>query len=312
MKLFFNYSIDCELPPNTHYTQGAERRAFFHGPLTWAFAEASVRGFIERMHAAGVTKGATLFVYPDVAREQRKLYREMADAGVEIALHLNGLRYSRLTGDQAMWLGEMNYEQQHAALRMAKQDLEDSIEQACLGYRACYGSANNDTFAICESLGFTWGSNSSGRCRPEFFADWTDSFPYAHRAHRQSNRLVGDLDLVEFPVTRGLSIFFDGNPDQPLDLRVETPLLQIGEQRERLRDVMEENLREMQRRAIPLQAIIGASHNTSAYGDDNAFQAQTLQWIVRHARSLASDFGLDFVPASFTEMLAETRAAGRA
>ena len=49
MKLFFNYSLDCETPANTPYTGGTERRPFFHGPATWDAAEASVRGFVERM-----------------------------------------------------------------------------------------------------------------------------------------------------------------------------------------------------------------------------------------------------------------------
>ena len=83
MKLFFNYSIDCELPPNTRYTQGTERRPFFHGPPMWEFAEASVRGFVEQMDSLGLRDGATLFVYPDVATHQRSLYRHLADSGVE-------------------------------------------------------------------------------------------------------------------------------------------------------------------------------------------------------------------------------------
>ena len=37
MKLFFNYSIECELPPNTEYT-GPELLPFFSGPETWEFA----------------------------------------------------------------------------------------------------------------------------------------------------------------------------------------------------------------------------------------------------------------------------------
>ena len=42
MKVFFNYSIDCELPPDGP----------FGGPATWDVAEASVRGFIDVMDCA--------------------------------------------------------------------------------------------------------------------------------------------------------------------------------------------------------------------------------------------------------------------
>jgi hypothetical protein len=189
MNLFFNYSIECELPPNSTYT-GPERRPFFGGPESWEFAEVSVRGFVEQMQTLGVLQGATLFVYPDVAKHQKSLYCEMADAGIEIALHLNGLRYSRLQGSNAKWLGEMNYPEQKHALAMAKQDLEDVLGQSVDGYCACYGSASNDTFRICDELGFTWGSNTSSRNRPEFFAVWQGNDRYPHFTSALSNLAI--------------------------------------------------------------------------------------------------------------------------
>jgi len=304
MKLFFNYSIDCELPLNTPYT-GPERRPFFGGPKDWEFAEASVRGFVERMAGMDVGAGASLFVYPDVARQQKALYREMAAAGVEIALHLNGLRYSRLQGDSAKWLGEMTEAEQREALRTAKADLEDTLGQPVLGYRACYGSANNDTLRLCDELGFRWASNSSNRYRPEFAANWSGSWPYAHHASPRSNLITGNLRLFEIPVTVGLTVYYDESVRQPLDLRVETPPERLGEGREKLRQVIEENIVEMDRRAVPVRAIIGASHNTNPYGDPATYQAQNLERTVRHARELAEEHGLEFMPASFLQIVEE-------
>lgn len=309
MKLFFNYSLDCELPPNTPFT-GPERRPFFHGPATWEFAEASVRGFVEQMRDLGALKGASLFVYPDVAREQRRLYCELADAGVEVALHLNGLRYSRLRGDRAKWLGEMTRKEQHEALRMAKAELEEVMGRPCLGYRACYGSANDDTFPICEELGFAWSSNSSGRHRLEFFANWAGSWPYPHHPSRKCKLVCGDLRLYEVPVTVGLRTVYDAKLNQPLDLRVETPPSILGDDRRLLRQVIEENLVEMERRNIPLRAIIGGSHNTNPFRDRASHQAQNLEWTVRHSRELAAGHSLEFVPASFSEMRAESERLG--
>ena len=247
--LFFNYSIDCELPPNTDYT-GPERRPFFHGPETWEFAEEATRGFVENMESLGVRAGASLFVYPDVARHQRALFRELADEGVEVALHLNALRYSRLQGDAAKWLGDMSYAEQKEAIRMGKEDLEDLLGMPILGYRACYGSGNNDTIRICEELGFEWGSNASRRYRPEFCANWSGSWPFGHRGHRRSNLIPGDLEIYEIPVTAGLRTFFEGNPDQPFDLRVETPPHILGQEREIIRSVIDENIIEMFIQAI--------------------------------------------------------------
>lgn len=298
MELFFNYSIDCETPANTEYT-GPERRPFFRGPETWAFAEASVRGFVERMADLGVGEGATLFVYPDVARHQRALYCQMAEAGIEVALHLNGLRYSRLRGASAKWLGEMSADEQREALRIAKDDLEQSLGRECRGYRACYGSANRETLRLCAELGFAWSSNSSNRYRPEFFANWSGSWPYPHHASAASNLICGDLALFEIPVTVGLHLYYDESIRQPLDLRVETPPAVVGEGREKLRAVIEENLVEMERRGVPVRAVIGASHNTNPFGDPTTYESQNLDWVVRHARTSAAAHGGNFRPASF-------------
>lgn len=298
MTLFFNYSIDCELPTNTEYT-GPERRDFFGGPESWEFAERSVRGFVERMDGLGAGAGATLFVYPDVTRHQAALYREMADSGVETALHLNGLRYSRLRGSKAKWLGEMTGEEQSEALRIAKADLEDTLGRSVHGYRSCYGSANDDTFRICEELGFEWASNSSARNRPEFFAVWAGNDRCPHFASSRNNLEAGDLSVYEIPLTAGHRTFYEGNLDTPLDLRVETPVAVTGEQRELLRRVIDENIDEMERLNSPVRAIIGGSHNTSLYGDVREERSKTLEWVVRHADQAAAERGLDFTPMSF-------------
>ncbi len=307
MELFFNYSIDCELPPNTEYTEHSEKRPFLHGPASWDFAQASVRGFVTQMEALGLRRGASLFVYPDVARHQKALFRELADTGIEVALHLNGLRYSRLKGSSAKWLGEMSYIEQRQAIEMGKQDLEQVIGRPCLGYRSCYGSANDDTFPICQELGFTWASNSSNRYRPEFAANWRGSWPFVHRPNRKCKLVVGDLELYEIPITVGLTVVYDEKLRQPLDLRVETPPTILGEQRQKLRQVMEEQLDEMQMRQVPVRTIIGASHNTSPYNDPKTYQAQNLNWLAKHARECSQAAGLEFVAAGFAEIAAEAR-----
>ncbi len=75
IKVFYNYSIDCELPPDGN----------FGGPATWDVAERSTRSFVDLMDSLGLLKAASLFIYPDVAQKQRGLFREMADRGIEIA-----------------------------------------------------------------------------------------------------------------------------------------------------------------------------------------------------------------------------------
>jgi hypothetical protein len=304
MKLFFNYSLDCETPVNTEYTGGSEREPFFHGPDSWGFAERAVRSFVEKMEQRGVLAGTSLFVYPDVARHQQSLYREMADHGVEIGLHLNGLRYSRLRGDKAKWLGAMANDEQFEALRMGREDLAETMGREIRGYRACYGSANRATLGICHEVGFTWTSNATSRHRPEFHSFWSGSWRYVHHASAVSNLICGDLPLVEIPVTNGINTYFDESIRHPLDLRVETPASRIGENREKLRDVIEENVDEMERREVPVRAIIGASHNTSDFCDQEHQSAGNLDFIVRHTQDIAQANGLDFTADSFESIYA--------
>jgi hypothetical protein len=124
MKVFYNSSIDCDLPPD----------GIFGGPESMDYGERSVRGFVDTMDELGVLDGASLFVYPDVALKQKTLFKEMADAGIEIALHLNGLRYSK--APDPAWMGSMTYEQQLALYKMAKAVIEDVKFKPCTGFRA--------------------------------------------------------------------------------------------------------------------------------------------------------------------------------
>lgn len=293
-KIFFNYSIDCELPPD----------GTFGGPANWEVAEASVRGFVESMDELRLRQGTSLFVYPDVAMKQPALFREMAGTGIEIALHLNGMRYSRMK--TPAWLGSLSYEEQLNALRKAKEDLEEVIGKPCLGYRACYASTNHFTYPALEALGFVWASTTvSGRYQPEVFARWTGAWPFPHHASGKNKLIPGDLNIYEIPITNGIHTFFQGNPDRPLDMRTETPPVLVGPNGEVFKKVIEENLVEMERRDQPVRTIIGASHNTNPYGDHSSFQYQNLRWVCEHARISSEAKGYTFIPAHFMGIRAE-------
>ena len=64
---------------------------------------------------------------------------------------------------------------------------------------------------------------------------------------------------------------------------------------------------QMQRMNVPVQVIVGVSHNTSDYGDFACDRSQNLRWIVKHTRELCKQHNLEFTPASFEQMLAEAQ-----
>jgi len=286
--IFFNYSIDCELPPD----------GTFGGPATWGAAEASARGFIEVMDERGLRPGATLFVYPDVAMRQRALFREMADAGIETALHLHGMRYSRMR--RPAWLGSLSYEEQVEVYRMAKADVEDVTGKPCRGYRACYASANHFTFPALEEAGFVWASTSAaGNYRPEIEERWAGGWRFPYHPSRKNKLVPGDLRIYEIPIQRSVYTHFGGDRNRFLDARAETPPELAGPNGEAFRLIVEENLEEMERCDQPVRVIIGASHNTNPYADRSSHQHRNLVWFCRHARECIEAAGHEFVPASY-------------
>jgi hypothetical protein len=288
MDIYYNYSIDCELPPD----------GVFGGPTNWQVAEDSTRGFIDAMDRLGVLDGATLFVYPDVAMKQKILFRELADQQIEIALHLHGMRYSRISNKK--WMGEMTYHEQKAAIQMAIADLEEVVQQPCLGYRACYASANNDTFPILEELGFTWSSTSaSGSYKPAIYACWSGGWSFPYHPSRVNKLIPGDLSIYEVPLTRGLRTFFMNDPERPMDMRVETPVEIRGDNFECFSQIITENVTEMEKRDQPIRVIIGASHNTNLYGDASSLAFQNLEGATRLAKEITLRIGHSFIPASF-------------
>ena len=291
MQLFFNYSIECVLPPDGR----------FDGPVSWEFAETSTRGFVDIMSEIGLRQAATLFISPDVARKQGHLFRQLADAGIETALLLNGWRYSKMK--QPAWLGSLPYAEQRDAIRIAKVDLEDCLGRPCQGYRARCASANDDTFPILEELGFLWSSTSApGSYAPETFACWSGGWPFPYHPSPVNKLITGALKVYEIPVTCALRITIPGHPNRPLDMRVETPLEVIGPSGELWRQVVEENIVEMERRNQPLRVITGASHNHNPYTDHSSLAYHNLMRVVHFSRRLAALHVYDFTPAHFSQI----------
>jgi hypothetical protein len=233
----------------------------------------------------------------------------MAENGVEIALHLHGMRYSRMK--RPAWLGSLTFEEQREAIGMAKADLEDVTGMPCLGYRACYASANHFTYPVLEALGFTWASTSArGSYKPEIYARWSGGWPFSYHPSRKNMLVPGDMEIYEIPITRGLRTIFQGDPDRPLDMRVETPPEIAGPGGSTFQKVIEENLVEMDRRDQPVRAILGASHNTNPYADPASHQHRNLVDVCRLAREAVEARKSRFLPSSFLEIRQEAERVG--
>ncbi len=290
MDLYFNYSMDCE-----HPVQCVSGRC-----VAPAVAAASVRQFVGLMAETGMAAGTTLFVYPDTARLQPVLYAGMAAAGVEIALHLDGRRFSRLAGDQGKWMGAMSIDQQREALRLAKADLEAVINRPVTGYRACGASANNDTYPLCEELGFTWTSTSVPDLhRPKTSTCWSGAWRYAHHPSAANRLICGALRLYEMPLTTALPVGHGPSARLPFDLRAETPPALAGPDGEAFRVIIEQNIAEMIRRDQPVCGLVAGTHNTVLLAPASSSCRRHLLAVCRIAGESADAAGLRLTPASF-------------
>ncbi len=288
--LFFNYSLDCELPA---------RRLPETLACNQAIAVASVTQFVERMADEGMAAGASLFVYPDAARQMPELYVQMVKAGVEIALHLDVRHFSRLKSHRVRWLGGMSREDQREALRIAKEELESVIQQPVIGYRACCASANNDTFPLCEELGFLWCSTSvPGWVRPGSYACWSGAWRYAHHPSATNRLICGSLNLYEVPLTTALRPDLNRSSGLPCDLSIETPFAYGGVDGQGFRSVIEENVAEMQRCDQTVYSLIGAAHNNAPFMPESSLRCRYLNAICREARNAADSTGWRLKPAS--------------
>jgi len=122
-QLFFLYFMDCQTPrkPGGGPTQ------------TWEVAEAAVRGLYELFAERDLVHCLGFCSEPEVARRQSGLLREMVGNGCWHALHLQvrGYRPPGATEDYD-WERPMTwyeYDEQLEAIRLAKDDWEQSIRE---------------------------------------------------------------------------------------------------------------------------------------------------------------------------------------
>jgi hypothetical protein len=145
----------------------------------------------------------------------------------------------------------------------------------------------------------------SGSYKPKVYALWAGGWPFPYHPSPKNKLVPGDLKIYEIPITNGIHTFFQGDPDRPMDMRVETPPDLVGPDGEVFRRIIDENLVEMERRDQPVRAIIGGSHNTNPYADPASFQHQNLRWVCAHTRAATEAGGYTFIPARFIEIRVE-------
>jgi len=278
--LLFNLQIDCEA------TQHAIQDA--------ALGERAIRGLGEVFEQTG-TRG-TFFVIPGDIEVHAGIYRELEAQGHEIGLHIHPAEMG-----YGEFLGVLSGEQQHQIIGEARDRFAQAMGRAPLSFCPGYASANDATFGVLESLGFTHGMVSMPtRNLPQCACFWGDSPLDPRYPHRYNRSLEGDVDFVDLPPTVDPESRMWGG-GHPQDLRVE-----LVDAKNHWHNMSKAVQRQISQNP-PLRQLHALTHNVFKFGDTQNFRRETYIGMVKGAREIAEREGLEFRAVTLAEMAAQYR-----
>jgi peptidoglycan/xylan/chitin deacetylase (PgdA/CDA1 family) len=259
-----------------------------------ALGERSTRGYIEILEKEGLL--ATLFVLPTDLEASHHVYRQAAEGGHEVALHVHpaDLGYEEFLGvygfdDQCKILEE-------AADRFA-QVMGRRPQSVCVGYQ----SANDHTFPAFVDVGYRQGNCSQpSRILPECASVWAGALPGIHYANACNRLLPGTLDFVNIPATNDPESRMWGGR-HPQDLRVE--LVDAKNHWYTIAKNVDRQLND----EVPVKHLQIATHNIFDYSDPKNFRRETLEKMIGHVRSIIADKSCTLKPATIESTATEFR-----
>jgi hypothetical protein len=274
------------------------------GPPTWEFGEASVRAYCELLAEHGYP--ATLFIVPDTAEKQARLFQEMQRYRHECGLHFHPQSWRDNYRNPAAheYLGGYGADEQRALVGEAKNQFEQALGFAAVAFRPGNFSANDVTFRVLEELGFRCGSVSQpGRCAPTVRAVWTGAVRSVHRAHRSFRLVAGDLDFLEVPAT--------------VDSTRTDHWTGVGDARIESWDVaaivraMDDSLEWQRKNEAPLKHVCLFTHNFIHYGKEEAVpdsRRKVLRELLETIPSVAARHGLAPVGCTLSSLRSRSHA----
>ncbi len=253
----------------------------------------AVRGIADILDHEGLR--ATFMVIPPDMEAHAALYREMRGAGHEVGLHIH-------PGEQGYqeFLGVYGPDEQTRIIREGMDVFSGCMDGPPRAFTPGYCSANDHTFGVLESLGFTHGTvYMPTRNLPQCASVWGDSPLGAHYPHRHNRCLCGDVDFVDVPPTVDTASRMWGGA-HPQDLRIE-----LVDAKNHWYTINKSVARQQgDEGAAGVRYIKAITHNIFDYSDPRDFRRETLLGVIAAARSICEDQGFELV-GSTTEGIAE-------
>lgn len=282
MDMMFNVQIDCEATQHAINDQDLGERA--------------IRGLGEIFAQTGM-KG-TFTVIPSDMKVHSSIYKELEADGHEIGLHIH-------PADQGYeeFLGVYGFDDQARILTEAMYIFAEHMGYRPKCFTPGYGSANDHTYPVLESVGLRHGLVSiPTRNLPQCACVWGNSPLDVHYPHRFNRCLRGDVDFVEVPPTVDVESRMWGGA-HPQDLRIElvdaknhwytvnknvTRLVQAGD-------------------TIPVKHLKAVTHNIFDYSDPRNFRRETLYGVMAAVKSICEAQGCNLVFATTEDIAREYR-----
>lgn len=188
--------MDCEVVKSD--TTLYANKMSSSGPHNYYESRRAIEGYTRIAKEFGFL--TTIFIHPEVAKDQPELFLKLEETGNCLGLHLHP--YKMEVGDYKYDLGAYSYDEQTKILEDAIKVWEKALGHRPLYFRAGYFSANDNTFRVLKRLGFKGGSLSiPGRILTEHYSLWSGSELSPHRANLNFRQLKGDSDFVEVPMS---------------------------------------------------------------------------------------------------------------
>jgi hypothetical protein len=241
----------------------------------------------------------TFVVVPSDMKIHARIYRELEAQGHEIGLHTHPAAQG-----YGNFLGVYGFEDQLKIIGEGADVFAKEMGHLPRAFTPGYCSANDLTFPVLESLGFTHGLVSMPtRNLPQCASVWGNSPLDAHYPHRYNRCLTGDVNFVDIPLTLDPDSRMWGGA-HPQDLRIE--LVDAKNHWYTIDKTVKRQLAAGD--SVPIKYIKAATHNTFDYSDPHNFRRETLLGVIAAARQICEQAGVTLVPATTGEIAGKYRA----
>lgn len=194
-------TMDCE-------RARTETRDDASGPPDYASSARWIEAYDRLNRDRGLP--VSYFVHPEAAVAHPSLFRDLAQDGACLGLHLHPWKFG--DGRWKAHFGGMTAAEQREILIAASGIHESALRQKPLYFRPGTFSANDMTYTVLAELGFRGGSISAPeRFYRELCAIWIGAPADPHRGHAAFRQLAGTLPFADMPLTVDLSEILEKN-----------------------------------------------------------------------------------------------------